>query len=604
MEPQYKFTPLPTDSDHFRLIRLLPGEQNATIRLSLQTVKLGEVPYVALSYCWGQSEDLKTIEVNGQIYYIRLNLGEILTELASSQLLDDRLLFVDAICIDQQNVSERNSQVSLMGKIYSSAEEVLSWLGRPANRSDQLLLSCKTVEEAMIRFWNRPYGCSQSLPPHQEYICYAIHGREFRKLCFKESIELIYGADGYGQFRKDLKVFLDRDYWQRVWVVQEVLLAKKITVTCGRFNLSMETLGALLNDLGEFDKMFLDHPTELILEENRKLEETVLLPIGHYRNMVIWASNRNDPDDGTAQVNEHVRHNLTALLAFYGGRKCSNVLDAVYGLFGLTQDTSNHIRSRRRDGAGLIVDYSRTPLWIFFRVLAVHEAHDLVHCALLLRKDLKIEYFIPVLPITEQLRDCLEMSEDEMHSPIFCLTLEEHQKLGQAIRRPENVAHNNELVRIYKTAGYRRKDIPEDSFVSTFADADDNDILFAIGGYQVAAALIMRCRMIEKPTIECQDEKWEVLNPGILERTCIGIAVVKTPRQELDSPTRIWQCLPNMLCEQLSELSKLPIGSMLGRQEKVCIDQVNENGEISVSFELSCSWLEMLSLIAEHWLDT
>jgi hypothetical protein len=84
-------------------------------------------PYVALSYTWGSLPANETIILDGVPVAVRLNLLQFLLEFrARHMFLSVPLLWVDAICIDQSRIAERNHQVSIMGDIYSKAKHIIT----------------------------------------------------------------------------------------------------------------------------------------------------------------------------------------------------------------------------------------------------------------------------------------------------------------------------------------------------------------------------------------------------------------------------------------------------------------------------------------------
>ncbi|KIM93944.1 hypothetical protein OIDMADRAFT_136971, partial [Oidiodendron maius Zn] len=130
-------TPLPRLYSHLhsgqiRLLHLQHGSPGDNIRC---TLKLARIPsmastsYDALSYMWGPEVTERDIEINGQSYPIRENLYQALLHLRLPSLT--RVLWVDALCINQNDLKERNKQVSQMGRIYLSAGHVIVWLGLP-----------------------------------------------------------------------------------------------------------------------------------------------------------------------------------------------------------------------------------------------------------------------------------------------------------------------------------------------------------------------------------------------------------------------------------------------------------------------------------------
>ena len=121
------YTPLSRESSQIRLFRFIDAENSKLgFRLELNTVSLDTNPdYSALSYEWGDPNDAGEIEVNGSPLTVTRNLIAALSRIGSTR----RLMWVDAICINQADVTEKNYQVLMMARIYKQAEGVVSWLG-------------------------------------------------------------------------------------------------------------------------------------------------------------------------------------------------------------------------------------------------------------------------------------------------------------------------------------------------------------------------------------------------------------------------------------------------------------------------------------------
>lgn len=130
----YRHLPL-EGADSLRLLRLNPWREDDEISWSLIHTTLANcVPYEALSYAWGSSSLTETLNLDeGGIasddihMAITKNLKEALVALRLTE--GPRHLWVDAVCIDQANVKERNHQVAQMGTIYANASRVVVWLG-------------------------------------------------------------------------------------------------------------------------------------------------------------------------------------------------------------------------------------------------------------------------------------------------------------------------------------------------------------------------------------------------------------------------------------------------------------------------------------------
>jgi hypothetical protein len=130
-----------------RLLRLFPSPEfqsaldvNLT-EVSLDAVTDDEISYEALSYVWGSQCGTESIRCDDKLHLVTPNCQSALRHL---RLRDkNRILWVDAICIDQENgavsVQERNSQVVLMGEIYKTATRTLCWFGEGNDFTDELM---------------------------------------------------------------------------------------------------------------------------------------------------------------------------------------------------------------------------------------------------------------------------------------------------------------------------------------------------------------------------------------------------------------------------------------------------------------------------------
>jgi hypothetical protein len=140
-------------ADSFRLLSLLPGLDNSPIECTLRHTRRSAPfqPYEALSYAWGDPNLTSEILVNGLPLSITRNLEHALRSLRQDSAQDGaaRTLWVDAICIDQSQVFERNHQVAQMDKIYAGAERVIIWFGDPSDDSDMAIAFMWEVYERL-----------------------------------------------------------------------------------------------------------------------------------------------------------------------------------------------------------------------------------------------------------------------------------------------------------------------------------------------------------------------------------------------------------------------------------------------------------------------
>ena len=138
--PSYHHSPLPEGS--VRLLRLLPHrDESSRIECRLTVCHLLDSgtahPFDALSYAWGSGDSSKLILIDNREYGVGANLHAALLHLRDGFV--DRIVWVDAICIDQTNTEEKSRQVQSMAKIYAKASRVIVWLGEAAAASDQAL---------------------------------------------------------------------------------------------------------------------------------------------------------------------------------------------------------------------------------------------------------------------------------------------------------------------------------------------------------------------------------------------------------------------------------------------------------------------------------
>jgi hypothetical protein len=124
--------------------------------------------YEALSYVWGDLDNPRSIYIGEHDLPVTKNLHAALSHLRNFSL--ERIIWVDAICIDQKNTKEKEQQIQAMAKIYSQANRVLVWLGETADNSDQALeeiraaggkatnsLNNKTIQSAVLALLQRDW---------------------------------------------------------------------------------------------------------------------------------------------------------------------------------------------------------------------------------------------------------------------------------------------------------------------------------------------------------------------------------------------------------------------------------------------------------------
>jgi hypothetical protein len=161
--------------DSIRLLCLLPHEdKNARIQCQLFDYSLQESekrthPYDALSYVWGDSDNPQSISIGEHDLLVTVNLHKALSRLRHRSIA--RIIWVDAVCINQENEKEKEQQIQFMAKIYGQANRVVVWLGETENDSDRALEKIrfaggkkfinssnnKTIQQAVLALLDRQW---------------------------------------------------------------------------------------------------------------------------------------------------------------------------------------------------------------------------------------------------------------------------------------------------------------------------------------------------------------------------------------------------------------------------------------------------------------
>lgn len=202
---EFTYQPLKTEKS-FRLATLHGGQQTDQISITVQEHELDTCPaYIALSYEWGREQE-KYILLNGTTFRIRRNLYDFLKAIRPGPS-KKRILFIDALCINQTDCVERSFQVHLMRDVYEGAAQVWAWLGRDSVASDMVANVCQgqRVDTA-----------------HTD---------------LQTTLTLQHGA----------REVLQRRYWTRMWMMSELMIAKTITLFCGQRSFSWNQLVRVLS---------------------------------------------------------------------------------------------------------------------------------------------------------------------------------------------------------------------------------------------------------------------------------------------------------------------------------------------------------------------
>jgi ankyrin repeat protein len=234
-----------------RLLKILPIQADRTIRCRLQDFSLDDKPtYTAISYTWGSQYGSHEVFVNDHPLLVPKNLWRFLNSARAVGGDLSSWLWVDMLSINQADICERGHQVSLMPAIFRTANLVNVWLGPAYLGSDAALI----VLARSSNHWKSP---------GQRRKVWASHGGPgIWELC-------------------------QRPYWMRLWVYQELRVARQIRLMCGTrmiawdqfelfLSLAKTDLSAEIPRLSSFVPYLVDSPAMRMVKLNSKSVDTHL----------------------------------------------------------------------------------------------------------------------------------------------------------------------------------------------------------------------------------------------------------------------------------------------------------------------------------------
>jgi hypothetical protein len=294
----YSYSPLKGPRS-FRLLRFLSDCNNLQhIHCHFEEFDRGSSqcpPYTALSYAWGDVETTAPITLNGRLSFVTENLREALVYLKHN--CPDVLLWVDALSINQEEPNERGHQVSQMRAIYSEASNVITWLGTGSTDTTRL-----------FSFIDRHHN-----------------------ICTNDSEQVGSCNFLFDRGLADAVQYLEeRPYWNRIWVVQEIVVATKLELMCGDRFISWPIFAAF------WDLIFDDH-FKKAQGMNRRIVPRIsaILPVGSWRRTDI---------------------SLSYAIERTGRSQATDSRDKVYAVLGLVD---------KGVGRDITVDYTISPCAVY-----------------------------------------------------------------------------------------------------------------------------------------------------------------------------------------------------------------------------------------------
>lgn len=354
----FLYTALNIELKEFRLLDVEPAPLDAPVHAVLRHVSFAASPrpiYEAVSYVWGDRKERAEITLNGQIVDVPRSSEEVLRYLRLQN--KQRTLWIDALCINQDDLQERSQQVALMGTIYRNTVRTLAWVGSrdeeweiletltdAGDSSDSLGESSKA--QVNIDQTSEPRladDCGNEVAEMQTPAEFAIMNSvlqhmdaqmgcttQLENFLFDEFGQYKYSNHGHRIPHDDIILLCDfykRPWFGRTWVVQEVALAPESVCHFGRHSRPMQEVLQVARWLEYTHRAY-----ELSYQDSFGFQKAAVL-----QHIVDQLSDRNLMDEGFEARVISLRACLENLKDF----AASDARDKIYGTLGLIESSAN-----------------------------------------------------------------------------------------------------------------------------------------------------------------------------------------------------------------------------------------------------------------------
>lgn len=323
-----------------RLLKLGPGKWDDEIQCDLiHTSVTNKSGYIALSYAWGSSKLVRSITLNGEQRFVTVSANNALRRLRET--FGKVTVWVDALCINQADEGERNNQVALMRAIYTSACQVVVYLGEVRDSGVSMRTSRRETSTRPIVFPNTITGKGPaSFSNHCHSVKAAMHSginEAVEVFCLIRSIAESRNLADTAPFDSDSRKAADSKYqrrlfealrqlircrwWDRMWTLQEVVLPKNVTILYGPCVSPWDMFARAANTYST-RKNSLDYGS---------------VPLAYTKVLEFYTQTVLDIEAMRTRWATQEPSSLLPLLRQFSGRKATDARDRVYALLGLVR---------------------------------------------------------------------------------------------------------------------------------------------------------------------------------------------------------------------------------------------------------------------------
>jgi hypothetical protein len=220
---KYAYSPLDAANREFRILRLRRRTLRAELVCDFIQVPVDETPpFEGVSYAWGGEQLTEAIMVDGKRLAVTPTVLKLLWYRRS--FFSEAYLWIDALCIDQRNQGEKEDQIPLMRDIYKTASRTLVWLAHPSDAPRA----------------HKARGLSMNI--------ISLGARMELGVLSADQVLYILSSDSG---MPALGSMLSRAFFERLWVVQEIALAKKVHIVYGDITMEWDSLASAAKFLGD-----------------------------------------------------------------------------------------------------------------------------------------------------------------------------------------------------------------------------------------------------------------------------------------------------------------------------------------------------------------
>jgi hypothetical protein len=344
LEP-FRYTPIPIGHKTIRLLLIYPRPPEGAMKCALFQNPLSSLPrYEAISYCWGSSERDSEIIVNGQSLMIPSSALRVLKN--RSSFWEPKLVWIDSVCIDQNNDAEKGLQISFMKDIYGKASSVsIELLATPDEEAIKAELSASWVGKRIDWTWTADTERKDHKDAVFKHIMASATADVLEELHLPywrgetDALLKLYNRFAPQRFswRFDVfRQFLSNPWFERMWVLQEAALARSIRFRYEGVEIQWDHLVTL------FDLLLSKHSTlgsllmdGLIIGQGRQVSSKSPRPIvsATFQSM--------------AEIRRRVQSNeerpLAELLTYCRRFQASHLKDKIFAIHGICSQLPEHL---------------------------------------------------------------------------------------------------------------------------------------------------------------------------------------------------------------------------------------------------------------------